>query len=87
MAGTWWQEPWPLLKQFFLFWEKQIRLVERHIRKVEFHISKVGVLGTVGCYGEGIRGLTAAACHWGGSHRGVLGTLQVFVDTVGVMWR
>lgn len=42
----------PPLKQLFCFWEKQMRLVERHIRKVEFHISKVGVLGVTGHHGR-----------------------------------
>lgn len=59
-----------LLKQFFLFWEKQMRMVERHIRKVEFHISKVGGLGIMGCYGEGIGGVNGSnvsqGVMWGG---------------------
>lgn len=58
MVGT-----WSLLKQFFLFWGKQLRLVERHIRKVEFHISKVGGSGITGCYGEGVKGLMGATCY------------------------
>lgn len=74
---------WSLLKQFFLFWGKQMRLVERHIRKVEFHISKVGCLGIMGCYGEWVKGLMGAACHresyisyeLGGAMGNVLGTI------------
>lgn len=58
MLGT-----WPLLKQLFLFWEQQVRLVERHIRKVEFHISKVRGLGIMGGYGERVKGLMVVTCH------------------------
>lgn len=84
-----------LLKQFFLSWEKQMRMVERHIRKVEFHISKVGGLGIMGCYGEGIGGVNGSnvsqGVMWGslmswGEPWSVLGKMRVSLGTMVCHW-